>query len=568
MREPRLQAIRARRQFRQVEGTRFVRIEQAGQTPLLRGHDLRGSVALSTTFDLYAVALGAAHPLIQDARGIFERRPHGVPDVSVQRVHAHLRVVADAAAREAVGVAAHASIVGVAGAPLARGRRDGLAVVGVAAARADHESLQQVAVTPRVARREPLVAFELLARRGEDLGRHECRDGDRDPLLGGAGAGRAPGTSRRAGLAADGSQQLAAGHRLRLAVGRLACVRRVAQDAPDCRAVPARRAPSRRDARRVEVAHELSDRLLAMDEGVEQAAHDLRFGEHNLVTRRLRGGARDVAVAVGRARQGIDQTLPRAMELAATVALHQPCALVLRDHPLDLREQGLLGRLPARAEQEHDPHPSGRELLEQQHLIGVAASETVGAVDVDQVDRALRDPIAQPLQARSHERRAAEPVVKVEVVGRHPMTVGGSTLLEGRDLAVDRGALGLLRRRYPCVQGDGDHLADSFLRTCAGVGITGSGAADRTSRRVIGTRHSYAWRRCSAASRVGSYATRIRSGRSMRSAWYPGSDPSSTRALRPATPGSRVPPSAIPLARAQRSPSVTVQGVARSSLLV
>ena len=107
---------------------------------------------------------------------------------------------------------------------------------------------------------------------------------------------------------------------------------------------------------------------------------------------------RDVAVAEGRAGQDADGTRLGAVALAAPAALQHLGPLVLGEHALQLQQQAVLGRGPDRAIEEDHLRAGVGELLEQQHLMRVAAGETIRGMDVDDIDRRERDEVAQTLQ--------------------------------------------------------------------------------------------------------------------------------------------------------------------------
>ena len=126
---------------------------------------------------------------------------------------------------------------------------------------------------------------------------------------------------------------------------------------------------------------------------VEQA-HE--FGLR-LIDDELAGGAvmaRQVAVTVGCA--GTDELPgPRLLELAAPEPLAEQRALVLGDGALDL-EQELVARIVGDGtveELDRAPHPA--ELLQQEHLIGVAPGQTVGGENADDVDFPVAYCVAQ-----------------------------------------------------------------------------------------------------------------------------------------------------------------------------
>ena len=101
------------------------------------------------------------------------------------------------------------------------------------------------------------------------------------------------------------------------------------------------------------------------------------------------------------------------MQLPAATPLGDLRALVLGDHPLELAQQlvlrgarslGLLG--------EHDLDPAARELLQQQHLVGVAAREPVRRMTQHDLEAPVERPVAKPLQRRaaaSSRRRTRRP---------------------------------------------------------------------------------------------------------------------------------------------------------------
>jgi hypothetical protein len=79
--------------------------------------------------------------------------------------------------------------------------------------------------------------------------------------------------------------------------------------------------------------------------------------------------------------------------------------LVLRDHALNLDQERILRVVRRRPIEKDDGCTTCGELLEQQHLVRVAPRESVGVMHVDDVDRTLGDPIAQPFERRTLLRR-------------------------------------------------------------------------------------------------------------------------------------------------------------------
>ena len=106
------------------------------------------------------------------------------------------------------------------------------------------------------------------------------------------------------------------------------------------------------------------------------------------------------------------------MPLAAPAALQDLGPLVLGHHALDLQQQVVLRREADRPVEEDDLDPGAAELVDQQHLVGVAARQPVGRVDVDAIERARGDRVAQPLEGRADQRGAAVALVDEAVLGR------------------------------------------------------------------------------------------------------------------------------------------------------
>jgi hypothetical protein len=444
--------------------------------------------------------------------------PHRLPDVVVEIIHAHLRVGADAIAGKAGGVSADATVVCILAPALRRRLRHGLAVVRVPAACTDGETLQQVALAACIALREPLVPFQLVAGRGEDLSRHDGGDGDVNPLFRRlvAEAGLAP--ARGSIPAADRAQWATSLRHLGFAIGGLAAVRRVAKDLPDGGPLPASCAPAGRDTVRIERPHDLAERLLLVHQGVVDPAHDLGLGQQYVVPRRLGLRLANVAVAVRRARQRVDCALSRPVQLAAPTAFGDLGALILGDHALDLHQQRVLRTVRRRALEEDDGNTARRKLLQQQHLVRVASCESIGVVYVHDVDRALRDPIPQPFQRGANQRRPTEAVVHVEIPGQHMVPVCKGSLAQRVDLAPDGDLLDLLLGGYARVQGDGLHAALPSLRgrVRPRCGWSRPAASARTSRCTTGITSSYARRRWSADRRAGSKTVLMYSRRRMQ----------------------------------------------------
>ncbi len=123
----------------------------------------------------------------------------------------------------------------------------------------------------------------------------------------------------------------------------------------------------------------------------------------------------DIAVAERGAREHVDRAASGPMRLAAAGPFQDLGALVLGDHALELHQQCVFGAVAARALDEHHGRAGLGELLDQQRLIGVLASQPVGRVDQQHVHRDLADQIAQLFQRRPDQTRPG-----LAVVFEHP----------------------------------------------------------------------------------------------------------------------------------------------------
>ena len=139
---------------------------------------------------------------------------------------------------------------------------------------------------------------------------------------------------------------------------------------------------------------------------------------------------------------------PRPVQLAAARTLGDQPALVLAD-PLKLAQRLVFGRAGAlRLLREADRDTDPIELLEQHHLVGVAAREPVGRVAEHNLEHALGGAVAQPLERRPRQRRAGDAVVAEDELLRDEQAALGRQLTQRRELACDRRLLALALRRH------------------------------------------------------------------------------------------------------------------------
>lgn len=154
-------------------------------------------------------------------------------------------------------------------------------------------------------------------------------------------------------------------------------------------------------------------------------------------------GLLDEPVAVGRAGHHRLVAGAGAVQLAAPGTLADLRALVLGDHSLELSQLVLRRAGVLAAAGEDDLHAGPGELLEHQHLVGVAAREPIRGVAQQHLARPFGGAVAQPLQRRPGEPRAREPLVlEHEIVEEQQPALGGE-LTQPDGLALDRLVLAL-----------------------------------------------------------------------------------------------------------------------------
>ena len=86
----------------------------------------------------------------------------------------------------------------------------------------------------------------------------------------------------------------------------------------------------------------------------------------------------DIAVAERCRAERAHQARARGVAAPASAALEELGTLVLGDHALDLQEQVVLGAAADGAVEEHHLHAGTAELLDQEHLVGIAPGQAVG----------------------------------------------------------------------------------------------------------------------------------------------------------------------------------------------
>src|SRR3954471_5721817 len=202
----------------------------------------------------------------------------------------------------------------------------------------------------------------------------------------------------------------------------------------------------------------------------EQAAHHLSLGiiDDQMAWHGVTSW--HVAVAVGRL--GAEQVaVPGLLELAAAEALGEYRALVLGNGTLNLQQQLVARVLGDGTVEEGDLDAGPTELLEQQDLVGVAARQAVGREHRDDLDGGVAPRIAQAVEARAIEPRAAIALVAEDVRLGQRVTFGLRPTPQDGELAID-GLLAFLAlgRHSRINRGDAHQVISPRRRDCGSAG--------------------------------------------------------------------------------------------------
>src|SRR5689334_2200966 len=381
---------------------------------------------------------------------------------------------------------------------------------------ADQQRAQQIPAPGVVPCGALAVAGQLLLGQAPKLGVDDGGHRHRDPLL-----------RRPEGLAAPiaRAEILEAGLAVRLdpirrapaIVPALALVARVRQD-PDHGALrpAAPAAPAGRHPAFDVCSSDLVGAQLLLDQPAVQLAHHRRFAllDDEPPGSRLVPAAE--AVAVGRRAAPVHPPLARPEQTATSGPVLDQGALVLGEHALHLQQHLLLRAAAEGVVEERDLAAGPRELVDHQHLTGVAARQAIRRADQHGRARPLGDQIAQPVEPRPGQRGAATALIEADQVGSQMPAArfGGSA--QSIDLTVDRLFLVLPVRRDA---GVGRHQPQR-ARRCGAGSLAAAGTAGPIAPLVPGCLERYDWSRSRAchtrclASRHGTGSPTMATGRS------------------------------------------------------
>src|SRR5262249_20938011 len=196
----------------------------------------------------------------------------------------------------------------------------------------------------------------------------------------------------------------------------------------------------------------------------------------------------DVAVAVG-ALAADPLAGPGLLQLAAAEPLGEDGPLVFGDGPLDLEQELVVRVVGDRPLDELDVAGGLAELLQQEDLVGVAPSESVGAVDADDVEFALAGGVAEAVEGGAVEPRARIALVDVDVIVFEFVAVCGRPAPQGVELAVDRPVTPLPLGRDSGVDRRSHGLHSDLAMSCSNEGMVATRAGSRRPARVAWDRH-------------------------------------------------------------------------------
>ena len=78
-------------------------------------------------------------------------------------------------------------------------------------------------------------------------------------------------------------------------------------------------------------------------------------------------------------------------------------SLVFGDHSLNLEQKIVLRGATNRVVQEDNLRTRAAKLIDQEHLMGITASEPIRGMDINAIDLAASNSISQPLQRRRNK---------------------------------------------------------------------------------------------------------------------------------------------------------------------
>jgi hypothetical protein len=375
---------------------------------------------------------GGFQPAVQfglNQTGIFQQPQDLRPDGGIEIVLTNRATVTESPLQMPVGIRTQAPVV----VDLVPGGPSGSPIERVAATLADQHALQQGGLKG-APRRMALVLLQLLLGQGKNLFADQSRHGNLNPFLvrplvvGAIAIGQTLALSQGPGDPLPGTD-------LGFAEARPPSVSWITQHAPYRGSFPARGSGARRDLALVEHPRDRIDALVLLGIDIEDHLHHLGLRlDHFIVGGRVLA-LLHVAIAERGAGKHIDRTLLRAMALAASGTLRNLRPLIFRNHALELHQQLVLRSFSRRRFQKDDFHPAAGQLLDQENLIGILATETIGRMDENRFELSPGRQIAQRFQSRAQQRGATIAFILKPPLGRDQVIVDLSVLDQCHHLA-------------------------------------------------------------------------------------------------------------------------------------
>ena len=330
--------------------------------------------------------------------------------------------------------------------------------------------------------RKPLIFLELLLRQSEDRFADQSGYRDFDPLLTGPFPKRTV-TAAQATLA-QAACDSPTRTKLGFAIEGTPCVSRVVQHPPEGGAFPSALSRSRWHLALVENACDGTKAEALPRIGIEDETDHLGLGLHYFVVGRRSIGLLHVPIAVGGARKHIDRALLSAVPLATARTLGNLGPFVFRNHPLKLDQQLIFGGCAGGRSQKDQLHSTAGQLFDQQHLIGIFPTQTVGRVDQNGFDLSPRREVPQCLQTRTDQGGATIAIILELPLGRDHVSVHLGILSQRRYLAGNGVVLLLPIGGHPGVEGGRfDHSQPPGSSRAAGLEQSTSTGPTRVVRR-------------------------------------------------------------------------------------
>ena len=318
-----------------------------------------------------------------------------------------------------------------------------MAVPAVTATATDNETLQQASGAGRTLSVSLAIFGNLLShgvvQRGTDDGRH----GNHDLLVGRGRIARGV-VTWVLWLSARGAQPWAALANATAAEHGFAFIGRICQQFSHAEHMP-RFALGTGNALLAQASADLAQRQAIAADPLKDLFDHLSFLKYDLVLSLPATSVfADVPVTVWRPRQHIDTAPACRMPFAPTTPFHDLGPFKLGDHTLHLQQQVFFGADADGAVQEDDFNAALLQLLDQQHLPGIFASQAIRRMNIQPREATGPSHVAQSLQSGAYQRTSTEAVIYETQFAFEHQAVGLHPLIKRLALAFDRALLCLL----------------------------------------------------------------------------------------------------------------------------